>query len=281
MIKLIETPRDAMQGIRTFIPTERKISFINSLFKVGYHAVDVGSFVSPRAIPQMADTAEVLGKIDISNSSSKLMVTIANLRGAQRAMDFDIIKEIAFPYSISEEFLKRNINSNREKALQIIDEILNLCAKNGKELILYNSMAFGNVYGEDWSPEMVVEDTKILEKMGVQALILSDTVDIGQPESISKTYEAVIAAFPKMEIGAHLHTTEADWKDNVKAAWDAGCRRFDSVINGMGGCPMSGKKMVGNLATTHLLDFLDQQNVATNIDRTAFNKSLFLASKLL
>lgn len=281
MIKIIETPRDATQGIKTFIPKKNKIAFINALLKVGYYAVDVGSFVSPKAIPQMADTDEVLKSIDISGTKSKIMVTIANLRGAQRAMDFDIINEIAFPYSVSEEFLRRNINSDKPKTLDTIEQILKLCEKHNKELILYNSMAFGNGYGEPWSPELVVEDMKTLVNMGVKTVILSDTVDIGQPENINLTFQAVNAAFSQIEIGAHLHTTEKDWYQHLKPAYENNCRRFDAVINGMGGCPMSGHKLIGNLATTHLLEFLKEYNAEFMIDQQAFNKALFMASTLV
>jgi hydroxymethylglutaryl-CoA lyase len=278
MLKIIETPRDAMQGIKEFIPTKAKIEFINSLFSVGYHAIDVGSFVSPRAIPQMSDTAEVLNGIDISDSKTKVMVTVVNLRGAQRAMDFETIDEIAFPYSVSNEFLRRNINSDKQNALKTVDEIFNLCQKHNKELILYNSMAFGNAYGENWSPELVAEDTILLYKMGIKTIILSDTIDLGYPENIASTFNLLRAEFSDIDFGAHLHTTEMDWFSNLNAAWESGCRRFDSVINGLGGCPMSGKKLVGNLATTHLIEFLELKNQILDIDKSALNRALFLAA---
>jgi hydroxymethylglutaryl-CoA lyase len=280
MIKIIETPRDAMQGIKTFIPTEKKTGFINALFKVGYEAVDVGSFVSPRAIPQLADTAEVLKNLDLSNTSTKVMVTVGNLRGAQKAAEFDMVDLIAYPYSMSATFLKLNINSNPEKALQTVEDMLNLCERHNKELVVYNAMAFGNAYGDPWSAELVVEDTAILQAKGVKHLILSDTIAVGTPEVIAKTIAAVTDNFGNMEIGAHLHTTPDDWHENLKAAWDNGCRRFDAVINGMGGCPMSKRKMVGNLSTVNLLSFLDEINEPHGLNITEFNKALMKAAFL-
>ncbi len=279
-MQIVETPRDAMQGIKEFIPTEKKIEFVNSLFKVGYDAVDVGSFVSPRAIPQLADTARVVENLDTAGSQTKVMVTVGNLRGAQKAMQFDIIDQIAFPYSMSNTFLKLNINSNHEKAIATVSDILELCDKHGKELVLYNAMAFGNAYGDEWSPQLVAEDTLALSKTGVKYLILSDTIAVGTARSIGETFKIVMSEFPELVIGAHLHTTADDWYENVKAAWDNGCRRFDAVINGKGGCPMSKRKMVGNLATTNLLLFLENIGEKINLDIKAFNKALKLADSV-
>jgi hydroxymethylglutaryl-CoA lyase len=281
MIKILETPRDAMQGIRTSIPTHKKIEYINTLLQVGFNTVDVGSFVSPKAIPQMADTAEVLAGLDLEKAKSQIMVTIANVRGAKMAMEYDFIDEISFPYSVSEEFLKRNINADKAKALGIVEELLDLCAQHNKELVLYNSMAFGNAYGEEWSPDIVVEDMYQLEKMGVKTIILSDTVDLGEPLNIYKTCRAAINAFPKLEIGAHLHTTPKDWFENLDGAFKAGIRRFDAVINGLGGCPMSGKALVGNLSTANLVEYIEHQRIPLNLDKDKFNKALFLASTIM
>lgn len=278
MLKIIETPRDAMQGIRDFIPTAQKIDFIESLFRVGYEAIDVGSFVSPRAIPQLADTAEVLRKIDISESKTKVMVTVGNLRGAERAMEYDLIHQIAFPYSMSDTFLKYNINSNPEKVKKTIEGMLNLCLKNGKELVLYNAMAFGNAYGDKWSPDLVAKDTEKLRKAGVDYVILSDTIAVGTSQTIGETFKIITAEFADLEIGAHLHTTPEDWYENVAAAWDNGCRRFDAVINGKGGCPMSKRKMVGNLATTNLIKFLNDKDISLNLNQEAFNTALMKAA---
>jgi len=274
MLKIIETPRDAMQGIKEFIPTQQKVEFINALFRVGYEAIDVGSFVSPKAIPQLADTAEVLQQIDIAESKTKVMVTVGSLHGAERAMEFEMIDQIAFPYSMSASFLKLNINSNPIKVMKTVVGMLNLCAKHHKELVLYNAMAFGNAYGDDWSAELVVKDTEILKKEGANNVILSDTIAVGTPTSIGKTFELVIKEFPDMEIGAHLHTTPDDWHENVKAAWDMGCRRFDVAIHGRGGCPMSKRKMVGNLDTLNLIQFLKDHDVKTGFDNNAFNDAL-------
>ena len=278
MFKIIETPRDAMQGIAEFIPTEKKIELMEALFKVGYEAIDVGSFVSPRAIPQLADTNDVLRRINTSQTKTKVMVTVGNLRGAERAMEYDIVNQIAFPYSMSPSFLKLNINSNPEKVMKTIDDMLNLCVKHGKELVLYNAMAFGNAYGDKWSPELVAEDTYKLKKAGVSYVILSDTIAVGTPETIGETFKIVTREFPDLELGSHLHTSPDDWLDNVIAALDNGCNRFDAVINGKGGCPMSKRKMVGNLATTDLLNFLKSRKIEVNFNMEAFNSALTKAA---
>ena len=278
MLKIIETPRDAMQGIKEFIPTEKKVELIESLFRVGYEAIDVGSFVSPRAIPQLADTGDVLRRIDISQTKTKVMVTVGNLRGAERAMEYDIINQIAFPYSMSPSFLKLNINSNPEKVMKTIDDMLNLCEKNGKELVLYNAMAFGNAYGDKWSPELVAEDTYKLRKTGVNYVILSYTIAVGNPKTIGETFKIVTREFSDLELGSHLHAGPDDWLNNVAAAWDNGCYRFDTVINGKGGCPMSKRKMVGNLATTDLLKFLESRNIEVKLNMEAFNSALIKAA---
>jgi len=278
MFKIIETPRDAMQGIAEFIPTEKKIELMEALFKVGYEAIDVGSFVSPRAIPQLADTNDVLRRINTSQTKTKVMVTVGNLRGAERAMEYDIVNQIAFPYSMSPSFLKLNINSNPEKVMKTIDDMLNLCVKHGKELVLYNAMAFGNAYGDKWSPELVAEDTYKLKKAGVSYVILSDTIAVGTPETIGETFKIVTRGFPDLELGSHLHTSPDDWLDNVIAALDNGCNRFDAVINGKGGCPMSKRKMVGNLATTDLLNFLKSRKIEVNFNMEAFNSALTKAA---
>jgi len=278
MIKIIETPRDAMQGIAEFIPTKKKIEYINSLFKIGFSIIDIGSFVSPKAIPQLADTEEVLHSLDKSDSTTKTMVTIGNLRGAQKAMEFDTIDFVAYPYSVSDTFLKLNINTSKQKAIESIENIVELCDKFGKELILYNAMAFGNAYGDEWNLEIIYKNTLELEKLGVKCVVLSDTIALANKSLIEATFDAVISDFPNIEFGAHLHTSEQNWRENVQAAWDSGCRRFDAVINGRGGCPMSKHVMVGNLPTTNLISFLNEIGQQPLLDMAAFSQSLTLAN---
>ena len=274
MIKIIETPRDAMQGIKEFIPTHKKVAFLNTLLQVGFDTLDFGSFVSPKAIPQLKDTAEIVEQLDTSNTSTKLLAIIGNMRGAVQASAFPQIEYLGYPYSISESFLKMNINSNFDKAYQQVSEIQNLCIKNGKELVLYISNAFGNDYGDEWSPEIVFNHVKKLNQLGIEIIALSDTTGVGNYKSISDAFCAVTQDFKHIEFGAHLHTTEENWHENVSAAYDAGCRRFDTVINGLGGCPMSGKKLIGNLHTRYFINYLKEKNEAIDLNMKAFNKAI-------
>jgi len=278
MFKIIETPRDAMQGIKEFIPTEKKIAYINALLKVGFDTLDFGSFVSPKAIPQLRDTAQVIEGLDLSTTKTKLLAIVPNLRGAQIAEPFDQVTYLGYPFSISNTFLQLNINSNTGNAFAETDKILNLCQKTGKELVVYISMAFGNPYGDLWSPEIVYEWTRKLAQIGVKIIALSDTTGVGNFESISKSFQAVVTEFPDIEFGAHLHTHSNNYFENIKAAFDNGCLRFDTVINGLGGCPMSERQMIGNLKTCDLLNFLKTQNIETKINEDAFNKALELAT---
>ena len=274
MIKIIETPRDAMQGIKEFIPTHKKVAFLNTLLQVGFHTLDFGSFVSPKAIPQLKDTAEVIEQLELSNTNTKLLAIIGNLRGARQAAAFPQLKYLGYPYSISETFLKININSNFEKAYQEVSEIQNLCIQNNKELVLYFSNAFGNLYGDEWSPEIVYEHVKKLDKLGIKIIPLSDTVGVGNYKSISESFQAVVTEFEHIEFGAHLHTTKDNWHKNVSAAYDSGCHRFDTVINGLGGCPMSGEKLIGNLHTRSFLNFLTEQDIDPNINLLNLQKAI-------
>ena len=268
MLKIIETPRDAMQGIKEFIPTEKKIAYINALLEVGFDTLDFGSFVSPKAIPQLRDTAQVIEGLDLSKTKTKLLAIIPNLRGAQIAESYNQIDYLGYPFSISNTFLQHNINSNLEKAFLETEKILYLCEKSKKELVVYISMAFGNPYGDLWSPEIVYDWTIKLSQIGVKIIALSDTTGVGNPENIS----------PEIEFGAHLHTSPENCFENLKAAFDNGCRRFDTVINGLGGCPMSKKEMIGNLRTGDLLEFLKTQNITTNLNHEAFTKARTLAA---
>ncbi len=274
MIKIIETPRDAMQGIKVFIPTYKKVAFLNTLLKIGFDTLDFGSFVSPKAIPQLKDTAEVVEQLDLCNTQTKLLAIIGNKRGALQASQFPQIKYLGYPYSISETFLKLNINSNFEKAFKQVSDIQEICTKNNKELVLYISNAFGNTYGDSWSPEIVFQHVKKINTLGIKIIPLSDTVGIGNHDSIYSAFHAVTKEFQHIEFGAHLHTTNKNWHDNVSAAYNAGCRRFDTVISGLGGCPMSGKDLVGNLQTSKLLSFLQKRKINVDLNMTAFNQAL-------
>ncbi len=271
MIKIIECPRDAMQGITKFIPTEQKIEYLNSLLKVGFDTLDFGSFVSPRAIPQLKDTAEVLQGLDLSNTRTKLLAIVANTIGGQMASQHPEITYLGFPFSISPTFLKKNINSTIAKSIVTVNKLLNICEKSHKILVVYISMAFGNPYGDKWTAEIVEEWVDILYKLGVKIIALSDTTGDSVPENIYSIFADIIPKYRKVEFGFHLHTTESTWYDKVDAAFKAGCRRFDTVLNGIGGCPMSGKEMIGNLRTTNLLSYLNEHKCNYNINLDAFH----------
>jgi len=279
MIKITETPRDAMQGIKEFIPTEKKIAFLNVLLKVGFDILDFGSFVSPKAIPQLSDTDEVIKQLDIENTSTQLLAIIGNQKGAERASHFSQIKYLGYPYSISESFLKRNINSNFEKAYADVSEIKNICERSHQELVIYISNAFGNLYEDPWSPEIVYEHVNKLSQLGIKMMPLSDTSGIGNANSISSAFKAVVKSFPQIEFGAHLHTHKDNWKENLGAAYDAGCRRFDTVMNGLGGCPMTGKKLIGNLPTFDLLSFIEEKGLDHHLNMKALNEAFFLEAQ--
>jgi hydroxymethylglutaryl-CoA lyase len=254
-MKLIECPRDAMQGIHDFIETEKKVKYINSILKCGFDTVDFGSFVSPKAIPQMRDTAKVLEQLDLSATSSKLLAIIANVRGAQDAIEFEEIQYLGFPFSISETFQQRNTNSSIAESLIRVEEIQDLCVRNKKQLVIYISMAFGNPYQDEWSSDVVYNWTKRLSRLGIKIIALSDTIGVSNPDNISNLFNKIIPEFPEIEIGAHLHTTPNTWEEKVHAAYASGCRRFDSAIKGYGGCPMASDKLTGNMPTENLLSF--------------------------
>ncbi len=275
-MKLIECPRDAMQGIHEFIPTEKKAAYINSLLKVGFDTIDFGSFVSPKAIPQLRDTAQVLEQLDLSSSKSKLLAIIANVRGAQDAVEFDEISYLGFPFSISETFQQRNTNSSITESLTRVEEIQDLCVRNKKELVVYISMAFGNPYGDEWSSDTAVIWTKRLAKMGIQIIALSDTTGVSNPQNISYLFSKLIPEFPGIEIGAHLHTTPDTWEEKINAAYLSGCRRFDAALKGYGGCPMAADKLTGNMPTENLLSYFKKKNIPSGIDEQAFSDAMIL-----
>ncbi|WP_445732683.1 hydroxymethylglutaryl-CoA lyase [Mariniflexile sp.] len=258
-IKIIECPRDAMQGIKDFIPTEKKVQYIQSLLRVGFDTIDFGSFVSPKAIPQMVDTAEVLSKLDLSNAKSKLLAIIANTRGAQDACEHAEIDYLGYPFSISENFQMRNTHKTIAESVVTLSEILEIANKSNKEVVVYISMGFGNPYGDPWNVEIVGEWTERLNNMGVKILSLSDTVGSSEPESIHYLFSNLIPKYPNIEFGAHLHTTPTTWFEKVDAAYKAGCHRFDGAIQGFGGCPMAKDELTGNMPTEKLLSYFTAQ----------------------
>lgn len=271
MVQITECPRDAMQGIHDFIPTKTKVNYINQLLKVGFDTIDFGSFVSPKAIPQMRDTADVLSQLKLSGNSSKLLAIVANERGAHDAINFEEITYLGFPFSISETFQQRNTNSSIEESLKRVEVIQNLAVNKSKELMLYISMAFGNPFGDDWHPDIVSEWTKKLASIGVMNIALSDTVGVSNPENISLLFAQIIKDFPSVHIGAHLHTTPSTWEEKVKAAYDNGCRKFDGAIKGFGGCPMAADDLTGNMPTEKMVSYFEKSQVLTGLDMKEFS----------
>lgn len=278
-IKVIECPRDAMQGIHEFIPTDKKVEYINALLKVGYDTIDVGSFVSAKAIPQMVDTAEVLRKIDLTGTKSKLLAIIANLRGAQDAVQFEQVHYLGFPFSISETFQQRNANSSIAESLVRVEEIQNLCLKHNKELVVYISMAFGNPYGDVYNTDIAIQWSRKLYDMGIKILALSDTIGVSNPQNITELFSTLIPELKEVEFGAHLHTTPDKWEEKVHAAYTNGCRRFDSAIKGFGGCPMASDELTGNMPTENLVRYFSQNNIPFSLNLQAFNEAMIIAGK--
>ncbi|MEO5788213.1 MAG: hydroxymethylglutaryl-CoA lyase [Gelidibacter sp.] len=254
-VKIIECPRDAMQGIRDFIPTEKKVQYIQSLLRVGFDTIDFGSFVSPKAIPQMVDTAEVLSQLDLSKTQSKLLAIIANTRGAEDASVHPEISYLGYPFSISENFQMRNTHKTIAQSVVALNEILEIADASNKEVVVYISMGFGNPYGDPWNVDVVGDWTERLSKMGVKILSLSDTVGTSNPENIDYLFSNLIPKYPHIEFGAHLHTTPTSWHEKVDAAFNAGCKRFDGAIQGFGGCPMAKDELTGNMPTEKLLSY--------------------------
>jgi hydroxymethylglutaryl-CoA lyase len=276
-IKIIESPRDGMQGLVQFIPTEDKARYINALLQVGFDTIDFGSFVSPKAIPQLKDTVKVLTKLDLSNTNTKLLAIVGNTRGANDAAQFDEISYLGYPFSISPTFLKRNLNSNIEKSVQTVEDLLNICDKANKKLVVYISMAFGNPYNDEWHPDLVASWVSTLHNMGVRIIPLSDTVGISTKKKIALLFSTLVPEFTDIEFGFHLHTTIRHWYRKINAAFLNGCQRFDTVINGLGGCPMAENRMVGNLRTSNLLEYFEINYVPVEIDEDAFSKAYELA----
>jgi hydroxymethylglutaryl-CoA lyase len=277
-VKIIECPRDAMQGLHDFIPTDLKVKYINQLLKVGFDTIDFGSFVSPKAIPQMRDTAEVLKQLDLSSTQSKLLAIVANQRGAEDALKFEEIHYLGFPFSISETFQQRNTNSSIEESLLRVEEIQNLCIQKKRKLVVYISMAFGNPYGDAWNTDIAIDwSRKLHEKLGIEILALSDTIGVSNPENISSLFTALIPALPKVEFGAHLHSTPETVIEKIEAAYSSGCMRFDGAIKGFGGCPMAKDDLTGNMPTEEMVVYFRKNKIGTTIDETEFEKSITLA----
>lgn len=278
-IKLIECPRDAMQGWSHFIPTEVKVKYLNKLLQVGFDTLDFGSFVSPKAIPQLRDTREVLPQLDLSSTKTKLLAIIANVRGAEEAAAFDELKYLGFPFSVSEEFQRRNTNSTITESLSRVEEIQQICLRQKKELVVYISMGFGNPYGEHWSPEIVVRWVKKLADLGVRIIALSDTVGVSNPANISGLFSQLIPEVKEVEFGAHLHSNPATWEEKIKAAFESGCRRYDAALRGIGGCPMANDELVGNLATENLAGYFGGPQ-ALGLNEAAWLDSMRLAAEI-
>jgi hydroxymethylglutaryl-CoA lyase len=279
-IKIIECPRDAMQGIKDFIPTESKVAYIQSILRVGFDTIDFGSFVSPKAIPQMVDTAEVLAQLDLSETQSKLLAIIANTKGAELASVHKEIQYLGFPFSISENFQMRNTHKTIAESLITLHEILEIANASNKEVVAYLSMGFGNPYGDKWNVDIVGEWTEKLAKMGVKILSLSDTIGSSTPEVIDYLYSNLIPKYPNIEFGAHLHTTPDKWHEKVDAAYKAGCTRFDGAIQGFGGCPMATDDLTGNMPTEKLLSYFTAQKADTNCRAMSFESAYNEALKI-
>lgn len=279
-VKIIECPRDAMQGIKTFIPTANKVTYIQSLLRVGFDTIDFGSFVSSKAIPQMQDTADVLAQLDLSQTQSKLLAIIANTQGAEAACAFPEIQYLGFPFSISENFQMRNTHKTISQSLVSLQEILNLADAKNKQVVAYLSMGFGNPYGDPWNTQIVGEWTEKLATMGVKIVSLSDTIGSSTPEMISYLFSNLIPSYPAIEFGAHLHTTPDSWFEKIDAAYNAGCRRFDGAIQGFGGCPMATNHLTGNMPTEKLLSYFTAQKATTNLSPMSFESAYNEASKV-
>ncbi|MDC3350725.1 hydroxymethylglutaryl-CoA lyase [Flavobacteriaceae bacterium] len=279
-VKIIECPRDAMQGIKSFIPTSKKVQYIQSLLRVGFDTIDFGSFVSPKAIPQMVDTAEVLSLLDLSKTSSKLLAIIANSRGALEAASYKEIDFLGFPFSISENFQMRNTHKTINQSIDTLNEVLSIAETHDKRVVVYLSMAFGNPYGDPWDVDIVGEWTNRLNRMGVEIISLSDTVGSSTPQTISYLFKNLISAYKHIEFGAHLHTNPLHWHSKVEAAYKAGCIRFDGAVQGFGGCPMANDQLTGNMPTEKLLSYFTTQKSLHQLNALSFESAYNEAKKI-
>ncbi|MBN8704111.1 MAG: hydroxymethylglutaryl-CoA lyase [Bacteroidetes bacterium] len=279
-IKITECPRDAMQGIKSYIPTTDKVRYINSLLKVGFDTLDFGSFVSPKAIPQMADTKDVLAQLDMGSSKTKLLAIIANYRGAEEAAAYEQITYLGFPFSISETFQKRNTNSTIAESMGRVEEIQNLCVKANKQMVVYISMAFGNSYNDPWNADIAIEWTEKIAERGVKIFAMADTVGVSNPENISYLFKNIIPKFPQLQIGAHLHTTPTTWREKMEAALNAGVTNFDAALKGYGGCPMAADDLTGNMPTENIVALFDEMKISHHLNKNYFLDSMQIAETI-
>lgn len=269
-----------MQGMQDFIPTEIKAEYINLLLEVGFDTIDFGSFVSPKSIPQLKDTAKVLDMLNLDASGTKLLAIVANIRGIEEAVKHPQISYLGFPFSVSETFQQRNTNSGIEQSLKTVEELLNLCSKSNKEAVIYLSMGFGNPYGDAWSNEIVEHWAGELVKRGAKIVSLADTTGVSSPEKIIYLFPHLVSCFPEIEFGVHLHSTPSTWHEKIDAAWESGCKRFDSALRGFGGCPMATDKLTGNIATENLIAFLSAKGEDPGLDMEKWNEAIFYSSKI-
>lgn len=279
-LSIIECPRDAMQGWPHFIPTNKKIQYINALLKCGFNILDFGSFVSPKAIPQMADTTTVLNSLELENTNTKLLAIIANERGAEEAVGYDEISFLGFPFSISETFQQRNTNSSVNESLKRVENIQELCFKNNKELVVYISMGFGNPYGDKYNDEIVISRTKQIADLGIKIISIADTVGLATADEVSSLMKIIIPQFPNVEIGVHLHSLPDNREQKLEAAIAAGCKRFDAALKGIGGCPMAGNDLVGNMDTEIMINYFKKKGYDLNIDNAALRKCSLMAAEI-
>jgi len=277
---LIECPRDAMQGWERFIPTPDKVNYLNALLKVGFDVLDFGSFVSAKAIPQLADTKDVIPQLDMSNTKTKLLAIIANTRGAQEAVVYDQVAYLGFPFSISETFQLRNTNKTIAQSLVQVEEIQTLCTQRNKELVIYISMGFGNPYGDDYNAEVAINWVHKLTQLGIRTIAMSDTVGVAQPDNISYIFNQLIPQFPGINIGAHFHSTPDKWEEKIQAAYHAGCLRYDSAMKGIGGCPMAEDELVGNIASENIVRWCEQNNIPLHLNKEAFAEAWQMAGRI-
>ena len=280
MIKLIECPRDAMQGIKAFIPTETKIKYINLLLRAGFHTIDFGSFVSPKAIPQMKDTATVLKGLQLDDTDTELLAIVANKRGANDAVQFDEISYLGYPFSISETFQLRNTNATIAESMERVKEIQDLCLKLNKKMVIYISMGFGNPYGDPWNVDICQSWVNELAALGIKHIALSDTIGVATPDSISYLFGNLIPPYPDVEFGAHLHTRHDNWRPKIEAAYKNGCRRFDGALKGYGGCPMAKDELTGNMPMEYLVSYFNEHNEDIDIDQASFEKAMAFTSEV-
>ncbi len=279
-LTLVECPRDAMQGWKHFIPTEQKVDYLNALLKVGFDILDCGSFVSPKAIPQMADTKDVLPQLQLDGVNTKLLTIIANTRGAEDAVQFDQVKYLGFPFSISETFQLRNTNKTIAESLKQVEEIQNLCVQKGKELVVYISMGFGNPYGDEYNADVAIKWVGELVKRGISIISMADTVGVAKPENIEYIFSNLVPAFKDVTIGAHFHSTIDKWEEKIATAYNNGCRSFDSAMKGIGGCPMAEDELVGNIATENVVDWAERQQIPLQLDKDAFKAAWLKAAEI-